>query len=152
MTGNPMTRFRLALCGAVLAVSAAAQAQQPAQGKSVSPAPIVFFDIAGPDTGSLAAFYKTVFGWEAGPTGALSVPVNGPPLNGTLRKDQGEKVIYIGVPDITATLEQVVANGGKIHAPRFEVPGVVILGLFFDPAGNRMGLVEMGEHGRAKVP
>lgn len=27
--------------------------------------------------------------------------------------------------------------------PRFEVKGVVILGLFTDPAGNGMGLVEM---------
>jgi len=145
------TILRIA-CAAILLATGAAQAQQPAQGKSVSPAPIVFFDIAGPDTGSLAAFYREVFGWEAGPTGALSVPVNGPPLNGTLRKDQGEKVIYIGVPDITATLGQVVAHGGKIHAPRFEVKGVVILGLFFDPAGNRMGLVEMGADGRAKIP
>ena|SRR5689334_11476087 len=118
----------------------------------MTPAPIVFFDIAGPDTPALAGFYREVFGWESGPTGSLSVPVNGPPLMGTLRKDQVEKVIYIGVPDITATLAQVVAHGGKIHAPRFEVKGVVILGLFFDPAGNRMGLVEMGSDGKNKVP
>ena len=26
---------------------------------------------------------------------------------------------------------------------RFEVPGVVVLGLFKDPAGNPLGLVEM---------
>jgi hypothetical protein len=32
------------------------------------------------------------------------------------------------------------------------VPGVVILGLFNDPAGNRMGLVEMGADGKAKIP
>jgi uncharacterized protein len=143
----PGKPFIALLAAALFCAPAIAQ-----QGKPMNPAPIVFFDIAGPDTGSLAAFYKTVFGWEAGPTGALSVPVNGPPLNGTLRQDQGEKVIYIGVPDITATLAQVVANDGKIHAPRFEVPGVVILGLFFDPAGNRMGLVEMGPDGKAKVP
>jgi hypothetical protein len=34
---------------------------------------------------------------------------------------------------------------------RFEVPGVVVLGLFKDPDGNPMGLVEM-ENGKAKVP
>ena len=38
---------------------------------------------------------------------------------------------------------------GPDDAPRFEVPGVVILGLFRDPAGNPMGLVEMdGEQHR----
>jgi hypothetical protein len=32
------------------------------------------------------------------------------------------------------------------------VPGVVILGLFTDPAGNRMGVVELGPDGAPKVP
>jgi predicted enzyme related to lactoylglutathione lyase len=47
------------------------------------------------------------------------------------------------VPDVSATLDKVKAAGGSIDAPRFEVPGVVVLGLFKDPAGNAMGLVEM---------
>ncbi|MDP3736378.1 MAG: hypothetical protein Q8R02_03255 [Hyphomonadaceae bacterium] len=115
-------------------------------------APVVFFDLAGPADAKLPTFYKECFGWEAGPTGNLSVPIGGPPLNGTFRADPPEKVIYIGVPDITASLGKVVASGGKINAPRFEVPGVVVLGLFSDPAGNRMGLVEMSAGGRAKIP
>jgi predicted enzyme related to lactoylglutathione lyase len=52
-------------------------------------------------------------------------------------------VIYFGVPDVTETLAKVIAAGGAINAPRFEVKGVVVLGLFSDPAGNRLGLVEM---------
>ena len=114
-------------------------------------APVVFFDLAGPADAKLSTFYKDVFGWEAGPMGNFSVPIGGPPLNGTFRADPAEKVIYIGVPDVTASLATIVANGGKIHAPRFEVPGVVVLGLFFDPAGNRMGLVEMNGD-KAKIP
>jgi predicted enzyme related to lactoylglutathione lyase len=111
----------------------------------------VFFDIAGPDAVSQQAFYRSVFGWEVAPTGHVSVPLNGATLGGFLRTDPTEKVIYFGVPDITSTLERVVAHGGRIHAPRYEVPGVVVLGLFFDPAGNRLGLVEMdGE--KARVP
>jgi len=35
--------------------------------------------------------------------------------------------------------------------PRTEVPGVVVVALFTDPAGNRMGLVEM-DGGKPKVP
>jgi predicted enzyme related to lactoylglutathione lyase len=132
---------------AILPLNAHAQQAPP-----MTPAPIVFFDIAGPADAKLADFYRDVFGWQSGPMGNLSVPVNGPPLDGTFRVDPTEKVIYIGVPDITATLAQVVAKGGKVHAPRFEVKGVVILGLFFDPAGNRMGLVEMGPDGKNKVP
>jgi predicted enzyme related to lactoylglutathione lyase len=64
-------------------------------------------------------------------------------LNGILRADPMERMIYLGVPDVKAALEQVVGHGGKIIAPRFDVKGVVAPGLFADPAGNRMGVVEM---------
>lgn len=120
------------------------------------PAPIVFFDIAAPDLASQAAFYKAVFGWQADAGGGLSVPVASP-LPGNLRVESAaegpiaERVIYIGVPDITATLAEVTAHGGSVVFPRLVVPGVVIVALFKDPAGNRMGLVEM-DGGKPKVP
>jgi hypothetical protein len=114
------------------------------------PAPIVFFDIAGPDMAKQASFYRAVFDWEVGSDGRFSAP-SASPLAGTLRADPAEKVLYIGVDDINATLAKVVANGGQIVAPRFEVKGVVVLGLFTDPAGNRLGLVELAD-GKVKVP
>ncbi len=135
-----------------LALSSLALAGPPslaAEGNRM-PAPIVFFDIAGPDMARQAAFYRAVFGWEIAADGRFSAAAAAP-LPGTLRADPADKVIYLGVEDVTAALAQVVANGGKIVAPRFEVKGVAVLGLFTDPAGNRMGLVEMAD-GRAKVP
>lgn len=119
-------------------------------------APIVFFDIAGPDDVELTAFYSAIFDWDIAPGGGLSTPIASPTatpptLMGTIRKDPAEKVIYIGVNDIAATLDAIVAKGGTIDQPRFEVPGTVVLGLFKDPAGNRVGLVEM-DNGNAKVP
>lgn len=112
--------------------------------------PIVFFDIAGDDDIALAKFYRQLFGWEKDDRGQLSIQVNSP-INGAFRKDPAEKRIYVGVPDISATLQQVEQLGGHIDAPRFEVPGVVVLGLFKDPAGNEMGLVEMVDND-IKVP
>ena len=38
-----------------------------------------------------------------------------------------------------------------VEAHRFEIPYVVVLGLFQDPAGNKMGLVEV-EGNRPRVP
>jgi hypothetical protein len=122
-----------------------------------APAPIVFFDIAGPDLASQAAFYKAIFGWDAGPTGALTVP-SVSPLPGNLRVEQpsqgpiAERVLYVGVPDINATLEAVKAHGGQVVFGRTIAPGVVILALFKDPAGNRMGLVELDAAGKPIVP
>lgn len=116
------------------------------------PAPIVYFDIAGPAEANQAGFYEKIFGWKAGPGGVVSVPVTGSHLSGTLRTDPTAKIIYIGVPDVAATLKEIVAAGGKVVSARFEVKGVVVLGLFTDPAGNPMGLVELTAEGKTKVP
>jgi predicted enzyme related to lactoylglutathione lyase len=91
-----------------------------------------------------------------GPDGRVSAPVTSP-LPGLLRvepSNQGpllERVIYLGVADINATLARITAGGGQVVMPRMEVPGVVVVALFTDPAGNRMGLVEM-DGGKPKVP
>lgn len=68
-----------------------------------------------------------------------------------IRQDPAEKRVYLGVDDITAKLNEIEQNGGSIDTPRFEVPGMVVLGLFKDPAGNPMGLVEL-ENGELKIP
>jgi predicted enzyme related to lactoylglutathione lyase len=120
------------------------------------PAPIVFLDIVATELPGQAAFYKAVFDWDIAADGGFSVPVAGP-LRATLRVEQAspnpvaERVIYIGVPDINHTLEQIKAHGGGVVLPRLEVPGVAVLALFTDPAGNRTGLVEMAGD-KAKVP
>ena len=117
---------------------------------------MVFFDIAGPSLAPQAAFYRTVFGWDIAADGRFSVPVTSP-LPGYLRVEpstQGpptERVVYVGVADIAATLAKVAANGAAVVIPRTVVPGVVILALFKEPAGNRMGLVEM-DGDKPKVP
>lgn len=135
---------------AALLLVAPVHAQEAPAGNA--PAPIVFFDIAGPDLASQRAFYDAVFGIKADPTGQFQVPVIGTGMPGLLRTEQTkESMIYFGVDDINATLEKVVANGGTVFSPRAAVPGVVVLSLIVDPAGNRVGLVEM-EDGRPVVP
>jgi len=114
------------------------------------PQPIVFFDIAGPDDSALRRFYAEAFGWQADAAGQFSAPVMSP-IDATFRKDPAEKRIYIGVSDVAASLAQIEELGGSIDVARFEVSGVVVLGLFKDPAGNPMGLVEM-DGDRPRIP
>jgi predicted enzyme related to lactoylglutathione lyase len=104
--------------------------------------PIVFIDIAGPDDEALKQFYISVFGWEIDHTGQFEVSIS-TPVKGAIRADPAEKRMYIGVPDVAACLSLIEHSGGAIDVPRFEVSGVVVLGLFRDPAGNPMGLVEL---------
>jgi predicted enzyme related to lactoylglutathione lyase len=137
-----------------------------------APAPVVYFDITGEASADLASFYGTVFDWEISPDGSVTAQIKSPPLvpradypaasigfrtsvtaplPGQIRQEPAGKRIYLGVPDVAATLLEIEEAGGTIQAPRFEVPGVVVLGLFLDPAGNAMGLVEM-DGDRVKIP
>ena len=101
-------------------------------------APIVFFDIAGPDAAKLKEFYAGNFGWDI--DAALGIKT--PRLDGTLRQDPPEKIIYIGVTDIDGAMRKVTASGGEIVSPKIPIPAGVFV-LFKDPAGNRMGLVQL---------
>ena len=138
-------RFSVLVALAVILPLAARGADTKAT--PMTPAPIVFFDLAGPDMDKQRAFYAGAFGWSIDPSGAIK----GAGLDGTLRKDPTDKIFYLGVPDVTAALNDVVAQGGTVIMPRFEVKGVVVIGLFKDPAGNSMGLVEMKD-GKPVVP
>jgi predicted enzyme related to lactoylglutathione lyase len=101
-------------------------------------APIVFFDVAGPDAGKLKQFYASNFGWAIDAANGVKTPG----LEGTLRQDPPETLIYLGVRDIDATLKVIVNSGGSVALPRTVVPNVVTFAIFKDPAGNRVGLVE----------
>lgn len=54
--------------------------------------------------------------------------------------------IYVQVDSIEKTLEDVNASGGATLVPRTEIPNTVIYGLFKDPAGNIVGVVEPDEN------
>lgn len=138
-------RFIICLCA--LGIPLVAGAQETPR----SPAPLVFFDIAGEDSAVQRKFYADIFAWDIDETGSFSTSTISP-LPGLIRQEPTETIVYIGVRDVTETLREVEEKGGSVVYPRFEVPGVVILGMFRDPAGNRVGLVELDENGTPKVP
>jgi predicted enzyme related to lactoylglutathione lyase len=108
-------------------------------------APIVYFEVAGPDGARLREFYSGVFGWEIDANSSITAASTGG-LRGGIRQDPAEKVLYLGVPDIAEALQRIEAAGGQTVVPRTVVPGVVTFALFTDPAGNRMGLAEFGSY------
>ena len=111
--------------------------------------PIVYFEIAGPDSSSLMAFYASVFAWQIDPSGAVAAMSDGG-IRGGVRQDPAELLFYVAVPNIDETLKRIEASGGQSILPRTVVPGVVTFALFTDPAGNRMGLTELGREETAR--
>jgi predicted enzyme related to lactoylglutathione lyase len=112
-------------------------AAAPPAAPAAAAAPIVFFDIAGPDAAKLKDFYSANFGWDIAPSNLIKTPN----LDGTLRQDPPEKILYIGVADLDAAMAKVKATGGTVETPKLPLPDGGQFVLFRDPAGNRMGLV-----------
>ena len=136
-------------CAIVFMASACATHQPPTPvGQTAanhSGTPMVYFELAGPDGPKLKEFYATVFNWKIDEHSTIAAATTGG-IKGGIRQDPPEKIFYLGVPDIVAALKQIKAAGGKVVIPRTVVPGVVTFAIFTDPAGNRMGLAELGSY------
>ena len=107
--------------------------------------PIVGFEIAGTDAAALGAFYGGLFGWSIAPAGAgaLTVDTNGGTgLTGrVVTAPVPGAAVFIGVPDLRASLDAVAAAGGSVaHGPG-DVPRAGASARFADPAGTVTGLV-----------
>jgi hypothetical protein len=107
-------------------------------------APIVYFEVAGPDGEALQSFYSNVFQWDINAQRTISAATAG--IRGGIRQDPAATVFYLGVPDVNAAQAAVEAAGGTVLIRRMAIPGVVTFGLFKDPAGNVCGLAEFGSY------
>ena len=111
---------------------------------------IVHFELMGPDGDKLAAFYGDLFGWNLAPTpgfdaynmtDAEETGIGGAIGQGNENMPQYQ-TIYVQVESVDEHLAKAEGAGGTTVVPRTEVPGTVTFGLFTDPAGNLVGVVE----------
>ena len=111
--------------------------------------PVVWFEVLGQDGEKLRQFYGGLFGWR--------FEANNPMKYGMV--DTGEKrgipggvgqtfpgthpwvTFYVETSDVAASLAQAERLGGRIVTPRTVLPDVT-LGVFNDPEGHIIGLVE----------
>jgi predicted enzyme related to lactoylglutathione lyase len=114
--------------------------------------PVVHFEVNTAHSATLARFYADAFEWELQEDGDeyTQIRTNGvcagtgaPGIDGGIGpSDPGDDFVtfYVQVPDVAAALERVVALGAELDMPATEA-GRVVIGIFRDPAGNRIGLV-----------
>lgn len=113
--------------------------------------PVVWFEILGQDSLALQAFYRELFGWipkdEPGPPPYRQYgPPNGQGIPGGIGQpylgvDRPWVTFYVSTPDVAASLQRAVGLGGKVVIERTALPDVT-LGVFEDPDGHVVGLVE----------
>jgi hypothetical protein len=122
------------------------------KGPTVGHGKICYIEIPAVDIARSAAFYSTVFCWSVRKRGDGSTAFDDGvgEVSGTWVTDRKPSteiglLVHIMVDDAVATLDKIVANGGKIvdpigrHAPE-------ITARFSDPDGNVWGIYQ--ERGR----
>ena len=111
--------------------------------------PVMWFEVLGTDGGKLRQFYGDLFGWTFDVTppsdyGIASTGGGRGIMGGVGQVYPGTTswvTFYTETPDVTASLEKATTLGGKVVMPRTVLPDV-ILGVFEDPEGHVLGLVE----------
>jgi predicted enzyme related to lactoylglutathione lyase len=110
------------------------------------PNPVVHFEIRTADPDAARSFFGKLFGWtfpDGGMPGYTYVDtsVDGAIPGGISPLQGGSPLVtfFVGVEDVTATLDAAVALGGRVIQPATSVPGVTF-GLLADPNGQVVGL------------
>ncbi len=113
---------------------------------------VVHWEINGKDGPALQKFYGDLFDWEITADnpmnyGVVSAPSEGPGIGGGIMgmgdvEPPTRVTFYVGVDDVTASLEKAVSLGGSIVMPEMQVMEDVIIGIFTDPEGHVIGLVK----------
>jgi hypothetical protein len=113
--------------------------------------PIVHIELAANNPEEAAKFYNNLFDWkidvdhnhsywmftsEEGRGGGFN-PVG---TEGMFPVKPGDVLIYVDTDDIERDLARAESLGGKIIAPKTDIPGVGWFGVFQDPTGNNVGL------------
>lgn len=120
--------------------------------------PVVHFEILGKDGEKTQRYYSELFGWKIEP-----LPFDNPTQYGLIERDgntnaegagigggvggapEGEShhvTFYVEVPDVEEALTKAESLGGTRTMGPMEVPGDTVIGLFQDPDGNPVGVVQ----------
>jgi len=109
---------------------------------------VCYIEIPAIDISASAAFYREVFGWQIRTRGDGSIAfddgvgeVSGTWITGRKPATEPGLLIYIMVDSVAATIDKVVASGGKIVQP-IGMDAPEITARFSDPAGNVLGLYQ----------
>jgi predicted enzyme related to lactoylglutathione lyase len=117
-------------------------------------APVVHFEIMGKDADKLREYYSTLFGWEFNTDNEMNYGVvsrednlmpEGMGIGGGIGAApegyDGHVTFYVTVPDVEAALAQAESLGGSRMMGPEEIMGRMILGMFKDPEGHVIGLI-----------
>jgi predicted enzyme related to lactoylglutathione lyase len=113
--------------------------------------PVVWFEVLGEDGAKLQRFYGELFNWKIDAANPMKygMVTTGEPKRGIsggvgtiFPGTKSWVTFYVRSQDVTKTLAAAEKLGGKILMPRKELPAGPPIGMFQDPEGHIIGLVE----------
>jgi uncharacterized protein len=113
------------------------------------PGGVSYLRIPAPDPPRSATFYADVFGWTVDTSREIpnfrdgTGHVIGHFVADLAVAGAGGVRPYIYVDSVRATLDRLTANGGEIATPTYP-EGTLLVATFRDPAGNEIGIWQMG--------
>ena len=123
----------------------------------------IWYELLTADPDAAAAFYGEVIGWTAAGAGQPGVDYRifsseGTPVAGHMKLPDGAEASgmrpgwlgYIGVDDVDSVVAAIEADGGKVHMPAMDMPGVGRMALVADPQSVPF-YVMRGESGEASA-
>ena len=109
---------------------------------------ICYIEIPAVDIARSADFYRRAFGWQTRQRGDGQIAfddatgqVSGAWVLGRSPASEPGLLVYVMVDSVAATLDAIVANGGRIVQP-IGADAPEITARFRDPAGNVIGLYQ----------
>ena len=99
-------------------------------------------------------FYSKLFGWElpqtkVTPMDYKEIVIGGTAYGGMMSMegdDWGELpshwATYVAVDSADETAAKIIANGGSIHVPPFDAPGVGRMAMVADPSGAAFAIIQ----------
>jgi len=123
--------------------------------------PVMHFEIMGHDVPKLRSFYAGVFGWNVGspipgyeiryslvdPVPGLQRGITGGIGEAPTGYD-GHVTFYVVVDDIESAFAKIQEHGGSRMMGPNKVPNGPVIGLFRDPEGHTIGVVDPGDDKR----
>ncbi len=115
--------------------------------------PLCHFELMTTDPEKCQSFYGTVFGWkfdDGSMPGYTLVDAGQEPTGGIFKAPDVAPGpcanVYFQVDDIESTLERASESGGTIIVEKTEIPGVGHFGMFTDPEGIAVGIMQPANH------
>lgn len=120
-----------------------------------APGSICWRELRTTELDKATEFYSKMFGWtleqsKLSPMAYKEIALDGVAYGGIMPIDENwpegtpsHWASYISVENCDETCDKITANGGTVHVPGFDAPGVGRMAMVADPSGAAFAVIQL---------